>query len=60
MSADGGSQQAGDRPLLRIVRGDPTPEELAIVIAGVPPGIAGTTNALRVHRVGAGSVERTL
>ncbi len=32
--------------------------EIAILIAGVPPGIAGTTNSIRVHRVGAGSVER--
>ncbi len=26
--------------------------ELIIVIAGVPPGIPGTTNGMRVHRVG--------
>ena len=32
--------------------------ELAVLIAGVPPGIAGTTNSLRVHRIGTGSVER--
>jgi pyruvate kinase len=47
-----------DAELLASGRG--RPGQLAIVIAGVPPGIAGTTNALRVHRVGAGSVERTL
>jgi pyruvate kinase len=32
--------------------------EVAVIIAGVPPGISGTTNGLRVHHVGAGSVER--
>ena len=32
--------------------------EIAVLIAGVPPGVAGTTNALRVHRIGAGSIER--
>jgi pyruvate kinase len=26
--------------------------ELIIVIAGVPPGVPGTTNGLRVHRIG--------
>ncbi len=36
------------------------PGEIAILIAGVPPGIAGTTNSIRVHRVGAGSVERSV
>jgi pyruvate kinase len=34
--------------------------ELVIIIAGVPPGVSGTTNGLRVHTVGAGSVERSL
>ncbi len=34
------------------------PGELAVLIAGVPPGIAGSTNGLRVHTIGAGSVER--
>jgi pyruvate kinase len=34
--------------------------ELVIIIAGVPPGVSGTTNGLRVHTVGAGSVERAL
>jgi pyruvate kinase len=34
--------------------------EIVVLIAGVPPGVAGTTNGLRVHTVGAGSVERTL
>jgi pyruvate kinase len=31
---------------------------LAVLIAGTPPGIAGSTNSVRVHRIGAGSVER--
>ena len=31
-----------------------------VLIAGVPPGIAGTTNSMRVHIIGAGSVERRL
>jgi pyruvate kinase len=35
-----------------------TAGELVVLIAGVPPGIAGTTNSMRVHRIGAGSVER--
>jgi pyruvate kinase len=34
--------------------------DLVVLIAGVPPGIAGTTNSIRVHRIGAGSVERRL
>jgi pyruvate kinase len=32
--------------------------DLCVLIAGVPPGVAGTTNSMRVHRIGAGSVER--
>jgi pyruvate kinase len=32
--------------------------DLCVLIAGVPPGIAGSTNSMRVHRIGAGSVER--
>ena len=32
--------------------------DIAVLIAGVPPGQSGTTNMLRVHRIGAGSVER--
>ncbi len=36
------------------------PGELAVVIAGVPPGVSGTTNGLRVHTIGAGSIERTV
>ncbi len=34
------------------------PGDLCVLIAGVPPGIAGSTNSMRVHRIGAGSVER--
>ena len=33
MSADGGSGHAEHPPALRIVRGDPTPEELAALVA---------------------------
>lgn len=33
MSAEGGSGQAEHPPTLRIVRGDPTPEELAALVA---------------------------
>jgi pyruvate kinase len=32
--------------------------ERCVLIAGVPPGIAGSTNSMRVHNIGAGSVER--
>ncbi len=31
----------------RVVRGD-----LVVIVAGSPPGIAGSTNAMRVHRIG--------
>ncbi len=34
--------------------------ELGVLIAGVPPGKAGSTNVLRVHRLGAGSTERPM
>ncbi|MGB8019721.1 MAG: pyruvate kinase [Candidatus Nanopelagicales bacterium] len=36
------------------------PGQLCVLIAGVPPGMPGTTNSLRVHTIGAGSVERQL
>jgi pyruvate kinase len=36
------------------------PGQLCVLIAGVPPGIAGTTNSMRVHTIGAGSIERRL
>jgi pyruvate kinase len=47
-----------DAELLSGDRG--TAGDLVVLIAGVPPGIAGTTNSMRVHRIGAGSVERRL
>ena len=28
--------------------------ELVVVVAGVPPGVPGTTNGMRVHKVGTG------
>jgi pyruvate kinase len=31
------------------------PGEKVVIIAGVPPGIPGTTNGMRVHIVGSGS-----
>jgi pyruvate kinase len=31
----------------RVVRGD-----LVVIVAGSPPGIPGSTNAMRVHRIG--------
>jgi len=34
--------------------------DIVVLIAGVPPGIAGTTNSMRVHRIGAGSYERRI
>ncbi len=34
--------------------------DLAVLIAGVPPGVSGTTNSIRVHRIGSGSGERTV
>jgi hypothetical protein len=63
-------QQAAERPVLRVVRGDPTPEELAAVIAVLtarrvetpasPPRPAGgwadrTAGLRRVLAAGAGS-----
>jgi hypothetical protein len=33
VSTDGGPEHAGEQPTLRVVRGDPTPEELAAVVA---------------------------
>jgi pyruvate kinase len=39
-----------DRALLKLGRCQPG--ELIIITAGSPPGIAGSTNAVRVHRVG--------
>ena len=34
--------------------------EVAVVIAGVPPGVSGTVNGLRVHVIGTGAVERSI
>ncbi len=34
--------------------------ERCVLIAGTPPGIAGSTNSMRVHLIGAGSIERRL
>jgi pyruvate kinase len=31
--------------------------DLVVIVAGVPPGIPGTTNGMRVHKVGFGSKE---
>ena len=31
--------------------------ELVVVVAGVPPGVPGTTNGMRVHKVGTGADE---
>ena len=33
--------------------------ERVVVIAGVPPGIPGTTNGMRVHKIGSGLQDRT-
>lgn len=44
-----------DRDL--IARGYAQEEELVVIVAGVPPGIPGTTNGMRVHKVGFGSKE---
>ena len=30
-------------------------DEKVVFIAGVPPGVPGTTNGMRVHRLGAGA-----
>jgi len=39
-----------DRSLLEI--GRCREGELVVIVAGSPPGIAGSTNALRIHRMG--------
>ncbi len=41
---------AVDRAMLELGRGEPG--ELVVLVAGTPPGVAGSTNALRVHRLG--------
>ncbi len=40
-----------DRALLELGRCNPG--DLVVIVAGSPPGIPGSTNALRVHRMGA-------
>lgn len=39
-----------DSALLVLGRG--APGDLVVVVAGTPPGVAGTTNSVRVHRIG--------
>jgi pyruvate kinase len=39
-----------DKSLLETGRG--RPGDLVVIVAGSPPGIVGTTNAMRVHRIG--------
>ena len=51
MSADGGPEHAGERPTLRIVRGDPTPEELAALVA-VLAAASGGRRSQRAGRAG--------
>jgi pyruvate kinase len=38
------------RSMLELGRGEPG--DLVVIVAGTPPGVAGTTNSLRVHRLG--------
>jgi pyruvate kinase len=39
-----------DRLLLEI--GRRAEGDRVVIVAGVPPGVAGTTNGMRVHRIG--------
>jgi len=39
-----------DRALLELGRGQPG--DFVVIVAGTPPGTAGSTNTLRVHRLG--------
>ena len=39
-----------DKAMLELGRGKP--DDLVVVVAGSPPGQAGTTNMMRVHRLG--------
>jgi pyruvate kinase len=43
-----------DQEILRMQMAEPG--EKVVVIAGVPPGVPGTTNGMRVHIVGSGSM----
>ena len=45
-----------DQEILRMQMA--APGDKVVVIAGVPPGIPGTTNGMRVHIVGSGSMGR--
>jgi len=42
-----------DKALLEIGRA--TAGERVVIVAGVPPGVAGTTNGMRVHKMGTAS-----
>jgi pyruvate kinase len=39
--------------------GRAAPGDVAVLIAGVPPGVPGTVNGLRVHVIGGGATERS-
>jgi pyruvate kinase len=39
-----------DRSLLELGRG--RPGDLVVIVAGTPPGYEGTTNTMRIHRLG--------
>jgi pyruvate kinase len=43
-----------DKALLEIGRA--TAGERVVIVAGVPPGIPGTTNGMRVHKMGSGAL----
>jgi len=43
-----------DKALLDI--GRVTPGERVVIVAGVPPGVPGTTNGMRVHRIGSSGI----
>ncbi|NQU36808.1 MAG: pyruvate kinase [Actinobacteria bacterium] len=45
-----------DHELLRLARNQPG--DRVVVIAGVPPGIAGTTNGMRVHVMGTQEIDK--
>jgi pyruvate kinase len=47
-----------DRAMLELGRG--RPGELVVIVAGTPPGTAGATNTIRVHRLGAGRTTATV
>jgi pyruvate kinase len=41
-----------DRALIRLTRSQCHIGDLVVIVAGSPPGIPGSTNAMRVHRMG--------